>query len=264
MWSDTFSLILLPPHTFSLLQLGTPPTEYPNKGPFHRLPFFMNWYCMGLFHGIQSFREWNAHIWISHRVAGPYRNPASAWVPLFMGHKPSQRPPPAWASPGAAFFHGCSGMKASQTTVWISLPLWASMSCRGSTCVTIVFTTGSGEKLFSSSVSTSFPHLLWPWCCQSFFSHIYSVLSALQCCFTLLKCVITEVLPLSLMCSALASGMSILESAGNVSVQHTDNFWCLLTKATSEAPQCQNVATWSEHSNILKTHILSMILRKYT
>lgn len=160
-------------------------------------------------------------------------------------------------------FRAALAWRLPQTTVWISIPLWTSMSCRRSPCVTTVFMIGSGEKLFSSSLSTSSPLLLRPWCCQSCFSHIFSVLSVLQCCFTLLKCLITEILSLSLMCSALASGKSILELVGNGSVHHTDNFWRLLTKATPEALRYQNLATWTKHSNILKTHMFSMILRKY-
>jgi len=57
------------------------------------------------------------------------------------------------------------------------------------------------------------------------------------CSFSpLLKYVITEVLPLSLMGSALASGGSVLEPAGIGFIRHGGSFWQLLTEATPIAP----------------------------
>jgi len=54
--------------------------------------------------------------------------------------------------------------------------------------------------------------------------------------FPLLHCVIPEVLPPSLMGSALASGGSVLELSGTGSVGHRGSFWQLLTEATPVAP----------------------------
>ena len=59
------------------------------------------------------------------------------------------------------------------------------------------------------------------------------------CCaatFSLLKCIILEVLPPTLMGSALASGGSTFEPAGIGSVGHRGRFWQLLTEATPVAP----------------------------
>lgn len=46
---------------------------------------------------------------------------------------------------------------------------------------------------------------------------------------------LSEILPTLLTSSALASRASILEAAGNGSVQHGDTFWNLLTEATPSA-----------------------------
>jgi len=78
------------------------------------------------------------------------------------------------------------------------------------------------------------------WCLQSCFCHIISVLS-LDCRFAagffpLLRYVITEALPPSLMGLALASTRSILEPAGTGSTRHGGSFSQLLTEATPIAP----------------------------
>jgi len=55
--------------------------------------------------------------------------------------------------------------------------------------------------------------------------------------FSLLKYVVTEVLPPSLIGLALASGGSVLELAGTGFTRHGGRFWQLLTEATRIAPQ---------------------------
>jgi len=96
-------------------------------------------------------------------------------------------------------------------------------------------------KVLCSGVSnTSFPLLLHCPSCLLSFSHIVSLLSLTavppQFFPPLLSYVIPEVLPLSLMGSALASGGSVLELAGTGSVGHGGSFWQLLTEATPIAP----------------------------
>jgi len=97
-----------------------------------------------------------------------------------------------------------------------------------------------GKSLCSDISGTSFPLLLHrPWCLQSCFFHIISLLSP-HCCFTtgfflpLLKYVITELLPLSLI--GLASGRSVLQPAGTGFIRHGGSFWQLLTEATPIGP----------------------------
>lgn len=233
-----------------------------NKGPFHWLPFFMNWYCKGLFHGIQSFREWNARMCVSHRVAGPYRKPVSAWVPFSMGHRSSQCPAPAQASPAAAFFQVCSSMKTSidysvdiSSTVGMHELQGVNMchhslhhSLRWETLLQFL-----EHLLPTSSLALMLSELFLSHFLSPFHSAVLFYPS--QMCCHRSPTSVTDVL---------SFGKSILEPAGNGSVQHTDNFCCLLTKATPEAPWYQNLATWTKHSNILKTHMFCMIFRKYT
>ena len=73
-------------------------------------------------------------------------------------------------------------------------------------------------------------------------SHILTPLSGCNCCcavafFPLLRYVIPEALPPSLMGSALASNRSVLEPAGIDFIGHRGSFQQLLTEATPVAPQ---------------------------
>ena len=68
--------------------------------------------------------------------------------------------------------------------------------------------------------------------------------------FPLLEHTITEVLPPSLKCLALASGGSVSELAGTGSVGHRANFWQLLTEATPAAPPLPKQC----HANPVHTH----------
>jgi len=72
---------------------------------------------------------------------------------------------------------------------------------------------------------------------ELFLSHILTPLSSCCCVvwgffFALLNYVIPEVLPPSLMGSALASSGLVLEPAGASSIGHRGSFWQLLTEAT--------------------------------
>jgi len=68
--------------------------------------------------------------------------------------------------------------------------------------------------------------------------------------FPLLKYVILEVLPPSLMGSALGSSGSVLEPAGTGSVRHGGGFSQLLTEATPIAPHYQNLATQTHNRQL--------------
>lgn len=88
-------------------------------------------------------------------------------------------------------------------------------------------------------------------CLQGCFSHILSLLplaAVVQQIFPLLECVIPEALPPSLMGSALASGGSILESAGIGFTGHGGSFQKLLTKASPVVPFSQNPATQRQYN----------------
>jgi len=107
---------------------------------------------------------------------------------------------------------------------WRSAPPWTSMDCRGTACLTIVFIMNCKGRLCSGVWSTSSP---------SFFtdlgvcrvvsltlSHSSLLTALLPQFFPLLKYVITEALPLSLIGLALTSGGSVLEPAGTGFITH--------------------------------------------
>lgn len=133
-----------------------------NKSPSHRLPFFMNWYSMGPFHGMQSFR--NGMLLCGYPIR----------LQVFTEN---------------LFLHGCSSPWATGPLSillqhglplrcsFLSGPLWPEgfhrlqcgylfhcgpLRAEGGQHVSPHVTTGSGEKQFSSSLSISSPLLLWP------------------------------------------------------------------------------------------------------
>ena len=104
----------------------------------------------------------------------------------------------------------CSSLGFSSSCRWRSAPLWTSMGCRGTACLTMVCSRGC--RGISAQVPGAHPALLlhWPWCLQGCFSYIFSPLSSAviavaQFFFPLLNYVIPEALPQSLVGSALAS-----------------------------------------------------------
>ena len=96
-----------------------------------------------------------------------------------------------------------------------------------------------GRNLCSCAWSTAFPSFTDLGVCRLVFSHIVTLLS-LHCHFTagfyLLKHVLPEVLPPSLIGLALARSRSILEPAGISCIRHGGSFWQLLTEATHVDP----------------------------
>jgi len=98
---------------------------------------------------------------------------------------------------------------------WRSAPPWTSMHYRGTACLTIVFIT-SCRGISAPAPRAPPPPLSSLTSVSTGLFHIFSFLSlpaaaVAQQLFPLLKSVITEVLPLSLMGSALASSRSVLE-----------------------------------------------------
>ena len=97
---------------------------------------------------------------------------------------------------------------------WISAPSWASVDCRRTACLTMVFITGCGGVSAPVPVAPPPPpSSLTLVSAELFLSHHLARLSF--CSFVpLLNSVIPEALTLSLMGSALASDGSVLEPAG--------------------------------------------------
>jgi len=184
--------------------------------PSHGLQLFTNCPSMGPFHGVQSFRN---------RLL-QHGSPR--------GHKPCQQ---TCCSMGSSL-HGSVGPGRSLLQCglpagcrWISAPPWTSMGCRGTACLTRVFSTSCRGKL--SALAPVAP----PPCsyftdlgvCRavSLTSSHSSLLSAVLLqlfFFPLLKHVITEALLPSLIALALASSRSVLELAGTGSIRHGGSF----------------------------------------
>jgi len=98
----------------------------------------------------------------------------------------------------------CSSLEFSMDCRSVSFPPWTSMDCKGTACLTMVFTTGCRGISAPVSGTALLPYSLSSLCC---------------CCstvlfFPLFIYVVTEALPLLLMGSALASGESVLEPTG--------------------------------------------------
>ncbi|KAM9590855.1 uncharacterized protein ACIBXB_005903 [Morphnus guianensis] len=115
------------------------------------------------------------------------------------------------------------------------------MGCRGTACLTMVFTTGCrGISAPAPGAPPPPPSSLILVSAGLFLLHVLTPLSGCHFClsqlFFLLKNVITEVLPLSLIGSALAGGGSILEPAGIGALEHRGSFQQLLTEATPVTP----------------------------
>jgi len=129
---------------------------------------------------------------------------------------------------------------------WISAPPWTSMDCRGTACLTMVFTIC--KRRVSALTSRAPPP-------PSFFTDLdvcrvvsltlshSSLLTAFHHVFflPLLKCVIPEALPPLLTGLALGSGQSILELAGTGLIKHGGSFLQLLTEDTPTASLLPNL-----------------------
>jgi len=156
-------------------------------------------------------QEQTAPAWVPHGVTSPASRPAPAWALHGVTASFTHSPAPAWGP-----FHGL--LMDLCSTVDLHGLQGDSLPHHG-------LLHGLQGNLCSSTWSTS---------SSSFFTDLgvcrivslTSSQSSLPCCsfFPLLKYIILEVLPLSLMGSALASGGSILELSGISSVRLEGSF----------------------------------------
>ena len=177
-------------------------------------------------------QEQAAPVWVPHWVTSPVSKPAPMWAPLSTGLQVR-----AEACSSADTPRGHSFLQASTCSSMESFP-WAAggdLLHRGPP-----WTAGrqpaspwsSSRVAREDSLLRHLEHLLPPASSLTLvsaeFSHVVSLLS--NCRLTalfflpLLKCVIPEALPLSLIGLALASGGSILEPAGTGFIKHGESF----------------------------------------
>ena len=119
-------------------------TNFSNVGPSHRLQFFTNCSSMGPFHSVQSFR--NTLLQCGSPV-GSQVLPENLLRGLLSPQicRSCQEPAPAQGSHGChslLWEPTCSGVGSSLGCRWRSAPLWTSLGCRGTACLTMVFPTG--------------------------------------------------------------------------------------------------------------------------
>ncbi|XP_049649850.1 uncharacterized protein LOC126035357 [Accipiter gentilis] len=243
LWSvhHMLSLPLLPPQGEDSSRSSPDPAWGPSHGrqssmnfsnvtPPHGLQFFTNCSSVGPFHGVQSFRNGllQRGLLSLHGVPGPARS-------LLQCRLSTGSQPPSGVSTS-------SGVGSSTGCRRISAPPWTSMDCRGTACLTMVFTTGCrGISALVPGAPPPPPSSLTWVSAGLFLSHILTPLFRLLLrsrFFPLLKYVIPEALPPSLIGSALASGGSFLELAGTGSIGHVGSFWRLLTEATQLPKPC--------------------------
>jgi len=90
-------------------------------------------------------QEQTAPLWVPHGVTSPASKPGPAWAPLSTG---PQVLPRACSSVGFPQGHSllwvsaCSRVRSSVGCRWISAPLWTSVGCRGTVCLTVVVLIG--------------------------------------------------------------------------------------------------------------------------
>jgi len=128
------------------------------------------------------------------------------------------------------------------------------MGCRETVWLTMVFITGCRGK---SSTWSTFSHSLFTdlGVCRivsltSSYSSLYPAVP--QQLFRLLKYIITEALPLSLIGTSLGQWRSILEPAAIDSIRHGGSFSQLLTEAIPIAPRYQNLAMQTHNKTLMR------------
>jgi len=195
----------------------------------------MNFSSMGPF-----LQEQTAPALVPHEVTSTASKPAPAWATLSTGPQvlagacSSMGSPQGhsllWAHPPAQHRVPSTGYR------WISAPPWTSIGCRGTACLTMVFSTGCrGISVLAPGAPPSPPSLALV-SAGLFLSYSLTPLSYCSFLFPLLNYVIPEALPPSLVGSALASSGSVLEPAGIGSIGHRGSFSQLLKVATAVAP----------------------------
>jgi len=170
-------------------------------------------------------QEKAAPVWVPHGVTSPASKPAPVWAPLSTGlagpaRSLLQRGLPTGSQPPSSIHLLWCGVP-SMGYKWSSAPPWTSMDCRGTTCLTMVFSTSCKGRLSALTFRAppTPPSSLTLMSAELFLSHRLTLLSTLpfllQSFFLpLLKYVITEALPPSLTGLALGSGRPVLEPAG--------------------------------------------------
>jgi len=114
----------------------------PAWGPSHGRQFSMNLPSMDLSHGLQLFTSCPT-MGSSHGVQSFRSRLLQRGSPR--GHKSCQQTCSSVGSPqGHSLLRAspCSRVGSSPGCRWVSAPLWASMGCRGTACLTMVCSTG--------------------------------------------------------------------------------------------------------------------------
>ena len=137
----------------------------------------------------EVLEEQAAPAWVPYGVTSPASKPALAWAPLSLGLQVlagacSSAGLPTGSQLPLGIYLLRRGVPSTDYRKR-SAPLWTSMDCRGTTCLTMVFITSCKGRLSAPTFwAPPSPLLLhWPWCLQGCFSHIISLLS-LNCRLT--------------------------------------------------------------------------------
>ena len=134
-----------------------------------------------------------------------------------------------------------------QAAVWIAAPPWSSMGCRGTTCITMVFS--MGRRGVSAWTPGAPPPLLllWSWCLQGCFSHFFFLHSSLACVAfcTFLNMLSRGVPPVAegLSCALRWLCWSRLELA----VLGTGQARPFFTEAAPAAPHCERLGICTQY-----------------
>ena len=220
--------------------------------PSHRLQFFMNCPSVGPSH---------LSLGTGCSSVGPPWGPASKPAPVWSSHSMCPQ----------VLAETCSSLDSPQDHIFlrtyissmgsstgfrrISAPPWTSLGCRGTTCLTMVFIVSCKGRL-SSLVPGAPPPLSffsdWGVCrvIPLASSHSSLLTAVPQQVLPLLKYVIPEALPPSLLGLLLGSGRSILEPPGTGSVRHGGSFLQLLIESIPIAPPttrtlpCKPTSRW--------------------
>ena len=180
------------------------------------------------FHGVQSFRNQLLQLELPTRSQTLPANLLQCGLLSPQVPRSCQQPAPAPPTLGTST---CSSMGSSTGCHWICALPWTSMGCRATACLTMAFTsvlTRLQGRLCSGTWTTFSPSFFNdPGVCKVVsltYSH-FSILASVELqFFSLLRCIITEVLSVSLIGSAFTSDRSVLEPAGIGSTRHGGSF----------------------------------------
>jgi len=233
--------------------------SFPRAATLHELPQH------GSFPRSAVLQEQAAPAWVLHGVTSPARKPAPAWAPLSTGPQvlagtcSSTGLPTGSQPPSDSHLLQCGVYSMGYR--WRSDPLWTSMGCRWTACLTMVFSTSCKGRLSApaSQACPPAPSSLTLVSAELFLSHLLTPLSRLpfyHSFFPLLKYVIAEVLPPLLIGLALASGGSVLALAGTGFIRDGGSF---SQKPPLYPPHYPNLATQT-HNRPLRPMLSEMML----